>query len=102
MLGRQSAREFPGRGSFPRGTHWTAGEDGHHLHAALGSQRFQVASGKSPYPMIALYEVEADEPQDIWKLTEHLAAGMIHTEALDEAAAFILQPIGLRVEAVSE
>jgi hypothetical protein len=31
-----------------------------------------------------------------------LAAGMIHTEALDEAAAFILQPIGLRVEAVSE
>jgi hypothetical protein len=66
------------------------------------AQRFQVASGKSPYPMIALYEVEADEPQDIWKLTEQLAAGMIHTEALDEAAAFILQPIGLRVEAVSE
>jgi hypothetical protein len=64
------------------------------------AQRFQVASGKSPYPMIALYEVEADEPQEIWKLTEQLAAGMIHTEALDEAAAFIIQPIGPRVEAV--
>jgi len=31
--------------------------------------------------MIALYEVEADEPQDIWKLTEQLAAGMIHGSA---------------------